>query len=408
MEMQFKRAQRARAKLRLGLSAVSGGGKTMGSLRLAKGIVQRMIDMGIVEGPIDGKICVIDTERRSSQLYADVVPFDAMEFEPPYSVDRYMQAIDAAERAGYVVCILDQITHAWAGPGGQLEWIDSMKAGARNAMSPWAKVTPVQQQFYDRMLRSPMHIIATMRAKSDYVMDEVVVDGRKKTVPRKIGLAPVQREGIEYEFTAMLEIDLESHMATSSKDRTRLFDGRQTKLDEETGARLADWLLSGEEAPPEPVRKTEVDHVNDLESKLTDFELAFVECADLPALAALFPKANEAVKAFKELVSHDVYQGALARLAKAKDHRKAALTPAGHVPPAATGAGSLPAAVTPEQVSELRKLAQKYKMTDDDLRKLCAVESIEAMPASVFDAAMQMVETWGKKAKRKGNPAEQS
>ena len=96
MEMQFKRAQRARAKLRLGLSAVSGGGKTMGSLRLAKGIVQRMIDMGIVEGPIDGKICVIDTERRSSQLYADVVPFDAMEFEPPYSVDRYMQAIDAA------------------------------------------------------------------------------------------------------------------------------------------------------------------------------------------------------------------------------------------------------------------------------------------------------------------------
>lgn len=401
MEMQFKRAQRSRAKLRLGLSAVSGGGKTMGALRVAKGIVQRMIDLGVVEGDLEGKICVIDTERRSAQLYADVVPFDTLEFEPPYSVDRYMQAISAAERAGYVVCILDQITHAWAGPGGQLEWVDSLKQGAKNAMSPWAKVTPMQQEFYDRMLRSPMHIIATMRAKSDYVMDEVIVDGRRKTVPRKIGLAPVQREGIEYEFTAMLEIDLETHLATASKDRTRLFVDRTTKLDEDCGARLADWLLQGEEAPPEAPRKTEADFVFELDAKLADFELAFVECADLQALATLFPKANEAVKAYKDLVSHDAYQKALARLAKSKDDRKAALTPAGQVPPAASGAGSTPPTViTPEQVSEIRKLAQKYKMTDDDLRKLCAVESIETMPASVFEAACKMVETWGKKAKR--------
>lgn len=358
----------------------------MGALRLAKGLVQRLMDLGLVEGGIEGKICVIDTERRSSQLYSDVVPFDAMEFEPPYSVDRYMQAIDAAERAGYVVCILDQITHAWAGPGGQLEWIDTMKAGARNAMSPWAKVTPVQQQFYDRMLRSPMHIIATMRAKSDYVMDEVVVDGRKKTVPRKIGLAPVQREGIEYEFTAMLEIDLESHMATSSKDRTRLFDGRSTKLDEECGGRLADWLIQGAEASPEPERKTEADHVSDLEGKLCDFELAFVECADLPALAALFPKANEAVKAYKDLVPHDPYQAALARLAKAKDARKAALQPP---------AGPAVAYITAADEEVLVALAQEVGISVEEACKLLGVTKLSELPLSLFATGLDLIKKTG-------------
>lgn len=337
----IKRARRAHARLRLGVSSVSGGGKTMGSLRVAKGIIQFLLDTGQIEGGFDGKIALIDSERKSAQLYASVVPFDTIELEPPYSVDRYQQALEAIERAGYAVCIFDQISHAWAGPGGQLEWIDALKAKATNHISPWSKITPVQQEFYDRMLRSPMHIIATMRAKSEWVIDDVVVDGRTKKVPRKIGLSPVQREGIEYEFTAMLDIELESHMATSSKDRTQLFDGRSTLLDEACGRRLAEWLMSGEaiqlmEAPKADSAatpdngKAEADAkrkklIGELEDGVEDLKLSFIECSTLPDLAGQFDKGQKFVRKFLPDLGAEVLQPHMAGLVAEKDLRKAAI-----------------------------------------------------------------------------------
>lgn len=339
----FKRAQRVQARLRLGLSAVSGGGKTMGALRLAKGIVQSLIDTGQVQGGIEGKIALIDTERKSASLYAHVVPFDTLELEPPYSVDRYQQAIDAAERAGYVVCIIDQISHAWAGPGGQLEWIDTLKAGAKNAISPWAKVTPVQQEFYDRMLRSPMHLIVTMRAKTEWVIEDVVGEGgRVRKVPRKIGLQPVQREGIEYEFTTMLDIDLDTHMATASKDRTSLFMDRSTRLDEDCGRKLAEWLVSGVSAPapepkPEPRQEGGGSHdagggqearaklMQQLADGVEDYQLSFTTCSTLPDLAAQFDKAQKFARGFSKDLGGEIVQPHLAALVKSKDVRKEAL-----------------------------------------------------------------------------------
>lgn len=330
---QFKRAQRYQARLRLGISAVSGAGKTMSSLRLAKGIVQALLDTGKLEGGLEGKIALIDSERKSASLYSHVVPFDALELDPPYSVDRFQQAIAAAERAGYVVCIIDQISHAWAGPGGQLEWIDTLKMGARNAMSPWAKVTPVQQEFYDRMLRSSMHIIATMRAKYEYVIEETVIDGRKKNIPRKIGLSPVQREGIEYEFTTMLDVDLETHSATASKDRTGLFMDRTTKLDEETGRRLAEWLISGAPAPVmeprEPAASAAVaggvDQTKELDELVKSYESAFRELTTLPDLAQHFEKGQRAVRSFVSDLGSVSVKPFLDRLIDAKDKRKEAI-----------------------------------------------------------------------------------
>jgi len=338
--MSFTRARRAHARLRLAIVAVSGGGKTMGSLRVAKGLVEGLIDMGVLQGTIEGKIAMIDSERKSASLYADIVPFDALELEPPYSVDRYMQAVDAAERAGYAVCIIDQISHAWAGPGGQLEYIDALKAQSRNAISPWAKVTPMQQEFYDRILRSPMHIIATMRAKSEYVIDDVVVDGRTKKVPRKIGMSPVQREGIEYEFTTCLDVDLEAHMATASKDRTRLFMGRQTLLDEACGRKLAEWLQTGEatsvEQPkPEAGQQSTtstggsnqggVDPLAALDDAVADYELGFLDCATLPDLAAHFDKGQKFVRGHVAALGAEKVKPFLDRLIVAKDKRKAAI-----------------------------------------------------------------------------------
>ncbi len=338
--LTFQRARRTQARLRLALVAVSGAGKTMSSLRLARGIVEQLIDMGVVQGGLEGKIAVIDTERASAALYADVCPFDTLVLEPPYSVDRYQQALDAAERAGYVICIIDQISHAWAGPGGQLEYVDTLKAQSRNAISPWAKVTPLQQEFYDRLLRSPMHIIATMRAKTEYVIEEQIIDGRKKNVPKKIGLAPVQRDGIEYEFTACLDIDLEGHTATASKDRTRLFMGKTQRLDETVGRKVAEWLQSGEaialepSAPPPaagpsnpPAQKEDPKAalIKQLDDAVTDYELGFLDCHTLPDLASHFDKAQRYVRGYVKDLGAEVVKPYLDRVIAAKDKRKTSL-----------------------------------------------------------------------------------
>lgn len=340
MSFTIKRAQRSQAKLRLAMAAVSGAGKTMGALRVAKGLVQMLIDTGQLEGGIEGKICLVDSERKSAQLYAHVVPFDTIELEPPYSVDRYQQALQEVEQAGYVICIIDQISHAWAGPGGQLEFIDTLKAQSKNAISPWAKVTPMQQEFYDRMLRSGMHLILTMRAKSEWVIDDVVVDGgRTKKVPRKIGLSPVQREGIEYEFTTMLDIELESHLATSSKDRTGLFADRVVKLDEDCGRRLGEWLMTGEK-PAQPIgaaapKAADAEKATEaLKELTTKLEKGFTECATLPDLAAQFDQGQKDVKAYAPVLGAEVVRPYLERLVTAKDARKTAIAN----PPANAGA----------------------------------------------------------------------
>jgi len=394
-QFTFKRAQRIQARLRLGVSGVSGAGKTMGSLRLAKGIVQAMIDTGQVEGGLEGKIAVIDTERKSATLYSHVVPFDTLELEPPYSVDRYQQAIDAAERAGYIVCIIDQISHAWAGPGGQLEWIDTLKAAARNAISPWSKVTPVQQEFYDRLLRSPMHIIATMRAKSEWVIeDQADQQGRVKKVPRKIGLSPVQRDGIEYEFTTMLDIELESHAATASKDRTSLFMDRQTKLDEVTGRMLAEWLISGVAAPVEAApASTGTDRVDtsalkkDLEELVSDYQLAFLELATLPDLAAHFDKGQKEVRRYVPRLGAEVVKPYLDSLIKVKDLRKDAIQKAGAAPTQQAD----PSKMSVEDVKKLESLGAAEGLTPAEVAEACNVKTLADLQKSQYAAATDAI-----------------
>lgn len=399
----FKRARRAQARLRLGVSAVSGGGKTMGALRLAKGIVQALIDTGQIEGEIDGKIAVIDTERKSASLYAHVVPFDTLEMEPPYSVDRMQQALMAAERAGYAVCIIDQISHAWAGPGGQLEWIDTLKASAKNAISPWAKITPVQQEFYDRLLRTPMHMICTMRAKSEWVIEDVVGEnGRVKKVPKKIGLSPVQREGIEYEFTTMLDVELESHMATASKDRTGLFMDKQTRLDEETGRRLAEWLITGEKA--DAVQHDQAANANaaaeaqraadlkSIEDGVTDLELSFVDCGTLPDLADQFHKAQTFVKAFVPKLGAEVVKPFLDRVVAAKEKRKVALGNGGAHQDELTGLEK----VTPDDVTKLEQVATGNGLTLTEAYTALGVKRFGELPRGMYAAAVDKLTAAGK------------
>lgn len=225
----FKKAERKQAKLRLALSGPSGSGKTTGALLIAKGL--------------GGKIAVLDTERGSASLYADLVDFDVVELSPPYTPERYIDIIHEAEKAGYDTLILDSITHEWNGEGGILQIVDEYARAKLkgNSYAAWNQGTPRHQKFIDTMLASPLHIIATMRSKAVYVETEKA-NGRKAI--EKQGSAPQQRDGLEYEFTAVLDLNVDGNLATASKDRTRLFRDPFT-ISEDTGKKLLEWLNSG-------------------------------------------------------------------------------------------------------------------------------------------------------------------
>lgn len=230
--MKFEKAIRMKAKLRLALTGPSGSGKTYGALLIAQGI--------------GGKIAVIDTEKGSASLYAHMAEFDVLELDPPYTPERFIEAVQAAEGAGYNVLIVDSITHEWSGVGGCLELVDQI-ANAKykgNSWSAWNEITPRHRAFLDALMRSPMHIVATMRSKTETAQTEQ--NGRKKVV--KLGMKSEQRDGVEYEFTTVLDIVHEGHFAVASKDRTGLFGGDPRPISEETGTLLLDWLESGAEA----------------------------------------------------------------------------------------------------------------------------------------------------------------
>lgn len=256
--MQFVKATRQKARLRLALTGPSGSGKTWGALLLARGL--------------GGKIAVIDTERESASLYEHLVEFDTLNLTAPYSPERYIEAIKAAEAAGYGVLIIDSITHEWSGVGGCLELVDEI-ARARykgNSWSAWNDVTPRHRALLDAILHSPLHIIVTLRSKTETAQTEE--NGRKKVV--KLGMKAEQRDGFEYEMTVVLDLIHDGHYATATKDRTGLFSGADpAPITEETGARLLAWLESGES--PLDVYLKAINNAQDIASLQAHFASAW-------------------------------------------------------------------------------------------------------------------------------------
>lgn len=233
----FKRAERKKAKLRLALLGPSGSGKTYSALQIAKGL--------------GGSIAMIDTENGSGELYAHLCDYDVCQIMPPFTPEKYVEAIKFAEQAGYGTIIVDSLSHAWSGSGGLLEQVDQRK-GAGNQFSAWRDITPMHNQFVDAMVQSSAHIIATMRTKTGYEMQK---NDKGKVVPVKVGLQPVQRDGLEYEFTVVFDLDLDKHVAHASKDRTTLFDGQYFTPTPDTGKQLFDWLDSGVDPDEAMVRE---------------------------------------------------------------------------------------------------------------------------------------------------------
>jgi len=219
-ELQFRKAERKQSKLRLALIAPSGFGKTYGALRIATGL--------------SGKIAVLDTENGSADLYAKSFEYDVLTMSAPYLPEKYVMAIKAAEEAGYNTLIIDSISHAWSGEGGSLDKHGALADKGGNSWAAWRKVTPDHNRLVEAMIQSKINIIVTMRTKTDWI----VGDDKK---PVKVGLAPVQRDGLEYEFTTVFDLD-SSHNGHCSKDRTGLFDNKITPITEQVGIDLNKWL----------------------------------------------------------------------------------------------------------------------------------------------------------------------
>lgn len=230
----FKKATKSAARLRLGLIGPAGSGKTYTALRIAAGL--------------GGRIAVIDTERGSASLYAGErgIEFDAIELAT-YEVDKFIDGIKDAVDGGYSVLIIDSLSHAWAGKGGILEFVDN--AGKRNQgggnFGAWREATPRHNQLVDAILGAPIHIICTLRSKVEYVVENV--GGRNQV--RKVGLQPVQRDGLEYEFTVVGDVTQEHDLVVTKTRAAFLKDQVIREAGEQLGKDLAAWLSDGTPSP---------------------------------------------------------------------------------------------------------------------------------------------------------------
>lgn len=267
--MQLQNAERKRVKLRLNIASPSGFGKTYSALLIAYGLSGNW-----------QKIAVIDTENDSASLYSHLGEFKTISLTPPYTPDRYIEAIKLCEEAGIEVIIIDSITHVWKGQGGLLEYQNSL--GGR--YQDWAKATPLYSKWLNAILQSTSHVITTNRKKQGYNM---ITEGNKTKV-EKAGLDDEIRDGYEYEMTLALEIVNDRHLARASKDRTGLFvDKPEFVITIDTGKTILKWCNTGKELPATSNKKI-VEHKT-LQEKVSD-------CKTVEELLALYKSQSPQVQ----------------------------------------------------------------------------------------------------------------
>lgn len=234
--MAFQKATKKQAKGRLAIDGPSGSGKTFTALRVAKALAPT------------GKIAVIDTERGSASKYADLFQFDVCEIVDDFHPQHYIKALKEAEDAGYEVVVIDSLSHAWEGAGGVLELTDKEATRSRsgNSYTAWRATTPIHNSLINAMLQSRCHVIVTMRSKTEYVLEE---NDRGQKVPKKVGMAPVQRAGMEYEFDVVVDMDLK-HNGVVAKTRCHSLTDKvfSPPTEADLGKVFAEWLGDGDAA----------------------------------------------------------------------------------------------------------------------------------------------------------------
>lgn len=241
--MAFQKAMKRKMKLRCALEGPPGSGKTYSALAIGRALVGDK-----------GRIAVIDTERGSASKYSDEFDFDVVELDT-FAPATFVELIREAEAEGYDLLVIDSLSHAWIGAEGMLEQVDKIAKRKQysSTFPAWKDVSPQERALWDTMLGCDMHVIATLRTKTEYVIDEVVGrDGKKRSVPRKVGLAPVQREGLEYEFDVVAEMDMDHNMIVTKTRCKALTDRAFNRPGAEVAEILHEWL--GEGGPEKPRR----------------------------------------------------------------------------------------------------------------------------------------------------------
>ena len=258
--MELRKSERKKAKIKMALQGPSGAGKSFSAILLAQGL----------SGGDMTKIAVIDSENGSADLYSHLGSFNVLQLKNPFSPENYIKAIEICEKAGMEVIILDSISHCWD------YLLDYHASLTGNSFTNWNKVTPRQRAFVDKILQSDAHIIATMRTKQDYVLNNR--DG--KFIPEKVGLKAVQRDGVDYEFTLVFDIDVK-HNAIASKDRTGLFiDKPEFQINAATGKKILRWCQGS------------------LNQEI--LEKMVEECLNVPQLTALYNEHLELAKLIQQ------------------------------------------------------------------------------------------------------------
>lgn len=255
--MKIELAKREQAKIKIGLQGPSGSGKSLSALLLAKGLTNDW-----------SKVVVIDTENKSSSLYSHLGDFNILDLKPPYSPERYIEAINLCVRHGMRAIIIDSISMEW-------EYIlDAHSQLTGNSYTNWARFTPRHQKFIQAILHADTHIICTLRSKQDYVLTE---NDKGKLAPEKVGMKAIQRDGTDYELTLMFELDIK-HNAVATKDRTGLFAGKHPfQITEDTGREILNWCQTGEIA-------------------VRDYETLIKSCNNLQELLSLFESVSKEVQ----------------------------------------------------------------------------------------------------------------
>lgn len=232
--MEFKKATKINRKLRLALTGPTGSGKTYSALAIASGL--------------SSKVALIDTEHESSTNYADDFDFSVLNLSH-FSPQNYIEALKRAAEERFEVVVIDSLSHAWNGKGGALEMVDQVAARNKgNTFSSWREVTPLQNRLIDAIVSASFHVIATMRSKMETQM--IQNPDNNKVEIKKLGMAPIQRDGVEYEFDLVGEIDAQ-HRLIFTKSRIKSFADRMIEQPTATiGREILEWLSSGKNEEP--------------------------------------------------------------------------------------------------------------------------------------------------------------
>ena len=262
MAIGFQKAKREQVWLKVLLSGASGSGKSYSALKVATGIAKEC----------GSGIAYIGTEGSRNKYYADEFDYDLLELEEPFECEKYIEAIDAAVEAGYKVLIIDSMTHEW-------KWLNDVHDKMPgNSFTNWGKLKPRHHKFMDKVLNSPIHIIATARGKDDWVLE----DKNGKQVPKKVGMGQQQDKDISYEYTVSLMIAQDTHVASADKDNTKLFDGRFEVLTEKDGVRLYEWANKGDAPAPKKATPKYEETTYDSEDILKDIKKEIISlCGSL-------------------------------------------------------------------------------------------------------------------------------